>query len=431
MTSNYSLRNDGSPMMRSKYEITLLNEADRGKFDCPMCERVMRYPVIFQDCGHRVCSACIADIMRVSPRCPIDQIKLENGRMYPDKVYQKDVEKLGVKCSQHTDGCRWNGQLINLQVHLEKCDFRTVACLNGCGLRMNRLHLQMHQASECPSRKEPCSLCGEAVPIDHSQHNAVCVQAKIACPENCGAEFIRKKLNDHQKLDCPNFKISCHFAGAGCDFKCLRGELNQHLRSDYGRHVDMVAKALEGCPKLLENAENIFVQRLYALKMKSERMALLYYNNMHWRISDFANLFRRSQRVSKPEVKSAVLSTSRQGYRVQIIASLFGDECDQGQYMSLYARILTGEYDDLLDWPFPFNISLTMLDQCRRPELRKNVSITFDRNMDAYKPALEKPVEGRENPIFGTTRFIRHSDLFLDGHYVVEDSVVIQIDIHE
>lgn len=28
------------------------------KYECPSCDEVLRYPVLFEECGHRVCSHC-------------------------------------------------------------------------------------------------------------------------------------------------------------------------------------------------------------------------------------------------------------------------------------------------------------------------------------------------------------------------------------
>ena len=38
---------------------------------CPVCDRAMRYPVKLGDCGHRCCSACLVELVRlVTPPPP-------------------------------------------------------------------------------------------------------------------------------------------------------------------------------------------------------------------------------------------------------------------------------------------------------------------------------------------------------------------------
>lgn len=34
------------------------------KHKCPICQSVLRYPVQFEECGHRVCSSCFAELER-------------------------------------------------------------------------------------------------------------------------------------------------------------------------------------------------------------------------------------------------------------------------------------------------------------------------------------------------------------------------------
>ena len=34
------------------------------KYECPVCVRVLRYPVQFEDCGHRCCSSCLPELLR-------------------------------------------------------------------------------------------------------------------------------------------------------------------------------------------------------------------------------------------------------------------------------------------------------------------------------------------------------------------------------
>ncbi|KAF6032546.1 trf-1 [Bugula neritina] len=34
------------------------------KYECPICVRVLRYPVQFETCGHRCCSSCLPELLR-------------------------------------------------------------------------------------------------------------------------------------------------------------------------------------------------------------------------------------------------------------------------------------------------------------------------------------------------------------------------------
>lgn len=51
-------------------------------------------------------------------------------------------------------------------------------------------------------------------------------------------------------------------------------------------------------------------------------------------------------------------------------ASLFlnGNGAGDGSHISIYIKILPGEYDALLRWPFAHSVSFTIFDQSSTPE---------------------------------------------------------------
>lgn len=34
------------------------------KYECPVCMKILRYPVQFEECNHRVCSSCLPELLR-------------------------------------------------------------------------------------------------------------------------------------------------------------------------------------------------------------------------------------------------------------------------------------------------------------------------------------------------------------------------------
>ena len=50
----------GSPMpnfLKAKLKVNFVYPLEK-KYECPSCDEVLRYPVLFEECGHRVCSNC-------------------------------------------------------------------------------------------------------------------------------------------------------------------------------------------------------------------------------------------------------------------------------------------------------------------------------------------------------------------------------------
>jgi hypothetical protein len=66
--SNMSLQSvngNGSSAGRimEQFELTFVNEPET-RFVCPVCDKVMRYPLQFEECGHRCCSGCLNNLVR-------------------------------------------------------------------------------------------------------------------------------------------------------------------------------------------------------------------------------------------------------------------------------------------------------------------------------------------------------------------------------
>lgn len=45
-----------------------------------------------------------------------------------------------------------------------------------------------------------------------------------------------------------------------------------------------------------------------------------------------------------------------------------GNGSGEGAYVSIYIKILPGEYDALLKWPFSHTVSFTLYDQSTNPD---------------------------------------------------------------
>ena len=58
----------------------------------------------------------------------------------------------------------------------------------------------------------------------------------MICPKGCDAEFAKKFLDSHLKVDCPRRKVNCQF----CDLTLTQAEEIEHL--------DVCEKYLVPCP---------------------------------------------------------------------------------------------------------------------------------------------------------------------------------------
>ena len=122
---------------------------------CGACQRVAREPHITDCCGGHCCRACIDRIKEDRYPCPsCDQAQFTNDL---DKEMHKRILALQVYCTMKGCGCEWEGQLEDLQAHLDvdanDCQHVDVVCSNKCGQSVPRLLVPSHLADSCPNRE--------------------------------------------------------------------------------------------------------------------------------------------------------------------------------------------------------------------------------------------------------------------------------------
>ncbi len=127
------------------------------------------------------------------------------------------------------------------------------------------------------------------------------------------------------------------------------------------------------------------------------------------------------------EIQSESFYTSQYGYRLCASVFLNGNGPGEGTHLSLYVKILPGEYDNILEWPFRLPITLQLVDQCFDPEKRQHVVESFVPN-PAWKHFL-KPARDSEGMGFGYPKFISHDALRNHGTFLKEDTLFIKIKV--
>ena len=97
---------------------------------------------IFQTCIHALCEESKAHI------CPC--CRSEDYKTLLNKQLRGQVLSLRVKCQN--DRCSWRGELGDLKRHLDtSCVMVEAECRHGCGTRLTRKELQVHEGEECPT----------------------------------------------------------------------------------------------------------------------------------------------------------------------------------------------------------------------------------------------------------------------------------------
>ena len=109
-------------------------EQPPGRYYCLICSNVMRDPHIVTCCCNKMCGACIERVHHSGQPCPT--CREPNFTKFREKQLNSEILDLKVRCTHHTHGCEWVGELRDLKKHTDpekgSCGFIQIKCPYGC-----------------------------------------------------------------------------------------------------------------------------------------------------------------------------------------------------------------------------------------------------------------------------------------------------------
>ncbi|PFX32985.1 TNF receptor-associated factor 4 [Stylophora pistillata] len=270
-----------------------------------------------------------------------------------------------------------------------------------CGQRISRGQITSHMSEECPRRLTKCQYCRAQVKFEDMQsHLQVCPRFPLSCPNSCGVSQIpREEVDRHLTHDCRSNLIHCPFKHVGCQHQCPQRSLTQHLEDGMKKHLELVSQLA------LDQRKEIDELREIVKHCKPFTDSKLY-----WKIDDFWNKFEDAKHKTNVELHSPSFYTSPYGYKFKIVVFPYGNGSGEGSHLSLYVRLLPGEYDSLLKWPFEGEIALSLLDQNRDSNWgQRNISQSF--SPDPNWKSFQRPVKNGATLGFGYPQFVSHRGL--------------------
>ena len=401
---------------------------------CPQCNDVLRYPMLFEECGHHVCSPCFYEFLRVEPRCPKDNTHINKDRAYVDKVLNKEIMLLGSKCGNSEWGCSWDGPLREAQIHMEKCEFVDVLCINDCGAKFQRRFQDKHVAKDCQKKIICCAFCDERFLREEKKaHLEDCMKVPLPCPNRCDKKLTisRDELDKHIEQDCPRTKIVCQFEEIGCPHKCSREKLAKHYKTGIIEHVRILYDLVMKEGKRLDQHQEFLQEHGTLLEVHQGQISDLEKiarNQLIWRIDEYSRKMKEAKSGNTTTLFSPPFNTSKHGYRLCASMCLNGDGKGKGTHISAFVSILKGAYDNLLKWPFSFRVTFYLLDQNSDPCLRKHIKFSIKPNpCPDNEPFLGQP-KMEKNASFGGAKFAKHEDCE-SRTYVKDDTIFLKIAI--
>ncbi|XP_023319355.1 TNF receptor-associated factor 4 isoform X1 [Trichogramma pretiosum] len=351
--------------------------------------------------------------------CKHDAVPCGNkcGAMIPRVLMEDHLKYTCAQRRARCDFCAKEFSGYNLEKHLGQCGYEPLYCENKCGMKVQRRHLGQHKLGECAKRLMACRYCQKEFVFDTlSAHHAKCGRFPVACPHRCETAVLpREDLEVHLKDHCTTHLLACSFKDAGCRFKGNRFSLDKHMDESTKVHLNLV------CGVVTKQQHQIS-----SLKAALGKMSLNYSGTLIWKISDFSAKLAEAKSKEGVELVSPPFYTSQYGYKLQASLFLNGNGTGENSHISVYIKILPGEYDALLKWPFAHSVSFTLLDQALVAEKACNIVESFI--PDPTWKNFQRPSREPDSLGFGFPRFVSH-EMIRKRQFIKDDTMFIRVKI--
>ena len=164
--------------------------------ECSVCLHVLCKPDMVSCCGEKFCHSCIEQVIKKKTPCP--HCGSTQFDTMTDKKLERELNALKVYCTNENEGCRWVGELRDLEKHRNSVNKSTFADIKkGCEYE------------------------------------------KILCSK-CKREVQRSLFGDHLSKGCRVPDGECQFNFAGCKAKVSVKDMKQHLEENMAVHLSLI-----------------------------------------------------------------------------------------------------------------------------------------------------------------------------------------------
>ena len=435
---------------------------------CKICYLPTRDPYLSVCCGHLFCKSCLDNVKKATAftnDCPV--CRDEEFVTFRNKAIDREVRGLHIYCTNKEKGCKWQGELNDINNHLgnsDGCKFEPLKCSNECGKMIERRYLTIHVETECPRRKVNCQYChdtGEHQFIE-GQHKEECPKLPLPCLNKCEVGSVPREDMEAHRKECPLEMIQCEYHNVGCEVRMTRKDQEEHDNEKMKEHLmktKLVMTAtkheLNDTKATLANTESKLTdtnnQLASALQRISTLEVLLYQttdkavfrpikSSAEWSVKLVAmTVMSKSGDQECPVILkmsqyhnskdnyviwySDSFYTHNKGYKMCLRIDAAGNGDGRGTHLSVYLFLMKGPHDDELTWPLWGKFEIKLLNQIIDREHRSmsvNYHYTDSREIDGDRAARG----------LGTSQFISNKDLHKTTptcQYLKDDCLFFQV----
>ena len=332
----------------------------------------------------------------------------------------REVNSLSVHCPQRHLGCDWIGELSKVSCHLDidsrnsGCHFVEMECVNKCGAKLPRVHLDQHEKEKCPKRKASLSSSPELLSalttvsrlkdeLREVKEEKDRLKVDLSLTKSCLQEVVAKVSSLESSVLRLNVKVQdgeMERNEQRSQLVMLKEALQKVTRVE--RHQMMNSLRIDKLTDGREKKEEEMKRSMLSLEKQSTpqppihfTLQNLYYykdRDFHWQSEPF---------YSFPNKYKFILSIYPNGISK-----------GKGTHLSLFISILGGEHDSELHWPFRgtvhveiYNNSLSRWQSIKPVQFEDTDNIGYTGRPEGLNAT---------NPGLGFSQWLKHTELLQD-----------------
>jgi hypothetical protein len=421
--------------VKTKKEQGKWSQEQEQRLICCQCYWPLWFPVQLGCCGERLCEDCISITKNPDFKCPHCHTACPN--VTQDKGFRREIESLVVICPEY---CDWKGLFKNLREHLKS--HRTLGCKNCDQKFVSSDQLEAHQRDRCRVQVAPCPLSsvGCSIEVLRSEIGKHCLEvAHQLCLILAVKEILNKRSQsttrkviseEHQRMFS-----ECH-RRIESELQLIDFTEKEYIELNLKRET-MDAKSMELREKLKVFSEDLpkTVERIKSLyqalsdmekqidEIKSKSVTgpnLMDDNDIYlWTV----NLIILLSDNSSP-IYSHPFQTSQWGYKLGTSMAIQTDEKTKRDFILVSFIIFRGDYDSILQWPFPYPVRLCLVDL---KGTQKNIIHSI--RPDSQTAIFGRPLNNANAP-YQIPEFCPVEKLVENGNnYVSDDHMFVRIHV--
>lgn len=431
---------------------------------CPLTKEFLLQPYQTCCCGNHLSGTAVAQIQ--NGKCPFcGSVDL---KCILDKFYQRQLSAINVRCPNSTLGCKWVGNVVFLQRHLNKeganskqeptgneyefvdydCSYVEVPCPAGCLEIVFRGDVKEHMIDSCVKREYKCEYCGYEASYEMIavKHWPTCENYILPCPNECGAGDVTRGGMEAHLRRCPKSRVPCLFAYAGCPGYAATETPSAHMERCSGPHLELMAEKVQYLQGEMEkkntqmsNMERKVRQQDDAIKALTRQLQSLasivgeeysfpppknlqpFIPPPDIVVPSFDKLKRNDEWWFSPSFYTHV-----GGFKMCVGVCPNGSGKFKGSHVSVTFHLMRGPFDDDLVWPFRGELTVQLINQKKgKSQLEETANIHED---TVSEKATSRVMNGERNTAgFGFMQFVSHKQLSALSGCLENDSLRMRI----